>query len=81
MVDAPTAAVYIAHGANFVVGPMLNPEIAKFCNRQKIAYMPGCATATEISNAEELGVEIVKVFPGSTIGGPNFIQSILAPMP
>ena len=81
IVDAPTAALYIAHGANFVVGPSLNPEIARLCNRRKIAYSPGCATATEIAQAEELGVEIVKIFPGETVGGPEFVRAILAPCP
>ncbi len=81
VVDAPTAALYIAHGANFVVGPVLNPEVARLCNRRKIAYMPGCGTVSEISEAEALGVEIVKVFPGSTLGGPKFIKSVRGPMP
>jgi len=81
VIDAPTAALYIASGANFVVGPLLNPEIARLCNRRKIAYSPGCATASEISQAEELGVEIVKIFPGGLVGGPEFVKSVLAPMP
>lgn len=81
VVDAPTAALYIATGANFVVGPLLNPEVARLCNRRKIAYSPGCATASEISQAEELGVEIVKIFPGGLIGGPEFVRALLAPMP
>jgi len=81
IVDAPTAALYIASGAHFVVGPVLNPDVARLCNRRKIAYSPGCATASEISQAEELGVEIVKIFPGGLVGGPEFVKSILAPMP
>jgi 2-dehydro-3-deoxyphosphogluconate aldolase/(4S)-4-hydroxy-2-oxoglutarate aldolase len=81
VVDAPTAALYIAYGANFVVGPVLNPEIARLCNRRKIAYSPGCGSATEIAQAEELGAEIVKVFPGSSVGGPDFVKSILGPCP
>ncbi len=81
MVDAPTTSLYIASGAHFVVGPVLNPEVARLCNRHKIAYSPGCATASEISQAEELGVEIVKIFPGGLVGGPEFVKSILAPMP
>jgi 2-dehydro-3-deoxyphosphogluconate aldolase/(4S)-4-hydroxy-2-oxoglutarate aldolase len=81
VIDAPTAALYIASGANFVVGPILNPEIARLCNRRKIAYMPGCGSASEISEAEELGVEIVKVFPGAEVGGPGFVKAVLAPMP
>jgi 2-dehydro-3-deoxyphosphogluconate aldolase/(4S)-4-hydroxy-2-oxoglutarate aldolase len=81
IVDAPTAALYIASGVNFVVGPNLNPEVARLCNRRKIAYSPGCGTASEVAAAEELGVEIVKIFPGGTVGGPAFVQSILGPCP
>lgn len=81
VIDAPTAALYIASGANFVVGPILNPEIARLCNRRKIAYSPGCGSASEISSAEELGVEIVKVFPGNSVGGPGFVKSVLGPCP
>ena len=79
--DAPTAALYIANGANFIVGPSFSKEIALLCNKRKVAYIPGTATATEISIAEEFGAEIVKIFPGSTVGGPNFIKNILGPMP
>ena len=81
IVDAPTAALYINSGASFVVGPILNPEVAKLCNRRKIAYSPGCGSATEISAAEELGVEIVKVFPGAEVGGPEFVKNVTGPMP
>jgi 2-dehydro-3-deoxyphosphogluconate aldolase / (4S)-4-hydroxy-2-oxoglutarate aldolase len=81
VIDAPTAALYIASGANFVVGPSHNPEIARLCNRRKIAYIPGCATETEIMQAEELGTEICKIFPGESAGGPGFIRAVLAPCP
>jgi 2-dehydro-3-deoxyphosphogluconate aldolase/(4S)-4-hydroxy-2-oxoglutarate aldolase len=81
IVDAPTAAMYIASGANFIVGPTLNPEVARLCNRRKIAYMPGCGSLTEISQAEELGVEIVKLFPGGSVGGPEFIKAVAGPCP
>lgn len=81
IVDAPTAALYIAYGANFVVGPNFNPEVARLCNRRKIPYAPGCGSATEIAEAEELGVEIVKVFPGKSVGGPDFVKSVLGPCP
>ena len=81
IVDAPTAALYIASGANFIVGPNFNPELARLCNRRKIAYSPGCGSATEIAEAEELGVEIVKVFPGDSVGGPQFVKSMLGPCP
>lgn len=78
--DAPTAALFIASGANFIVGPSFNPEIARLCNRRKIAYIPGCATETEIAQAEEFGAEICKVFPGEVLG-PEFIRAVLAPSP
>lgn len=81
VIDAPTAALYISSGANFVVGPVLNPEVARLCNRRKVAYMPGCGSASEVSEAEELGVEIVKVFPGAEVGGPGFVKAVLGPMP
>lgn len=81
IVDPATAALYIAHGANFIVGPVLNPEVARTCNRRKIAYSPGCGSATEISQAEELGCEIIKVFPGGQVGGPAFVKAMLGPCP
>lgn len=81
VVDAPTAGIYIANGARFVVGPALNPEVARLCNRRKIPYSPGCGSATEIGEAEELGCEIVKIFPGASVGGPDFVKSILGPCP
>ncbi len=79
--DAPTAALFIAHGANFVVGPSFDAETARLCNKRKIGYLPGCATVTEIAQAEEYGAEIVKIFPGETIGGPDFVKAVLAPRP
>ena len=79
--DAPTAGIYIANGANFVVGPVLNPDVAKVCNRRKIPYSPGCGSVSEIGFAEELGVEIVKIFPGTQVGGPEFVKGVLGPMP
>jgi 2-dehydro-3-deoxyphosphogluconate aldolase / (4S)-4-hydroxy-2-oxoglutarate aldolase len=81
VVDAPTAGIYIANGARFVVGPLLNAEVARLCNRRKVPYSPGCGSATEIGYAEELGCEIVKVFPGGSVGGPDFVRNILGPMP
>jgi 2-dehydro-3-deoxyphosphogluconate aldolase/(4S)-4-hydroxy-2-oxoglutarate aldolase len=81
VIDPGTATLYINNGANFIVGPILNAEVAKACNRRKIPYSPGCGSASEISQAEEYGVEICKIFPGAEVGGPAFVKSILAPMP
>ncbi len=81
IVDSGTASLFIQKGANFIVSPILNADIAKVCNRRKISWLPGCATLTEINYAEELGAEIVKIFPAAQVGGPDFVKSILAPCP
>jgi len=81
VIDPVSAGQYIQLGANFIVGPVLNADVARVCNRRKVAYSPGCGTPSEISAAEELGVEIVKIFPGTQVGGPAFVKSILGPMP
>ncbi|MFB3902085.1 MAG: bifunctional 4-hydroxy-2-oxoglutarate aldolase/2-dehydro-3-deoxy-phosphogluconate aldolase [Acidobacteriota bacterium] len=81
IVDAPTAAMYIGAGANFVVGPLLDEETARLCNSRKIPYSPGCGTVTEIHRAETLGVEICKIFPGAEIGGPAFVKNVRGPCP
>jgi len=80
VVDAPTASLYIQLGACFVVGPLLNADIAKVCNRRQIPYCPGCGTVTEIGYAQELGCEITKVFPGD-VYGPAFVKGVMAPCP
>jgi 2-dehydro-3-deoxyphosphogluconate aldolase/(4S)-4-hydroxy-2-oxoglutarate aldolase len=79
--DAPTAAMYISAGADFVVGPLLDEEAARICNGRKIPYCPGCGTVTEIHKAEILGVEICKIFPGAEVGGPAFVKSMKGPCP
>ena len=80
IVDASTAAIFLQLGANFVVGPLLNPDIFKVCNRRQVAYIPGCGTVSEIGQAQELGAEIVKVFPGDVLG-TGFVKGVKAPMP
>ena len=79
--DAPTAALFIAYGADFIVGPNFDEEIAKLCNKKRIPYIPGAATISEIIKAEEFGAELIKIFPGSTIGGPKFVEALLGPCP
>ena len=79
--DGPTAAMYIAAGADFVVGPLLDEEAAKLCNKRKIPYSPGCGSMTEIHKAHELGVEICKLFPGAQVGGPAFVKAAKGPCP
>jgi len=81
VLDAPTAALYIQLGANFIVSPSFNIEVAKLCNRRGIPYSPGCGSVTEICNAAEAGCDLIKVFPAGSVGGPGFVKSILAPLP
>ena len=78
--DAGTASLYMQNGANFVVTPVLREDIAMVCNRRKVLWSPGCGTLTEICRAEELGCEIVKLFPGGTYG-PGFAKAIKGPQP
>ncbi|MCA9835398.1 MAG: bifunctional 4-hydroxy-2-oxoglutarate aldolase/2-dehydro-3-deoxy-phosphogluconate aldolase [Trueperaceae bacterium] len=78
--EAATAALFIAQGADFLFSPSFNPEMIKLCNRRRVASVPGCATVSEINAAEELGAEIIKVFPGDVIR-PEGIKAILGPCP
>lgn len=78
--DAGTAALYMQLGANFIVTPVFREDIAIACNRKKILFSPGCGSLTEIARAEEMGVEIVKLFPAD-VYGPGFIKGVLAPQP
>ena len=78
--DAAAASLYMQLGANFVVTPVLREDIALVCNRKKVLWSPGCATLSEIARAEELGCEIVKLFPGGTYG-PGFVKAIKGPCP
>jgi 2-dehydro-3-deoxyphosphogluconate aldolase/(4S)-4-hydroxy-2-oxoglutarate aldolase len=81
IIDASTAALYIAAGADFIVGPVLDKDVAKVCNARKVPYCPGCGSVTEIHEAHLLGVEICKIFPGSQVGGPAFVKAVKEPCP
>lgn len=81
VVDAPTAALFLQNGADFVVGPYLNADVARLCNRCLVPYTPGCGSATEIGTAHELGCDLVKIFPAGSVGGPSFVKNLLAPLP
>jgi len=81
IVDAPTAILYVQLDSNFIVSPLLNEEMAYALNRRKVLWSPGCGSLSEISYAEELGAEIVKIFPGSSVGGPEFVKSVKGPCP
>lgn len=81
VIDEGTASMYIALGANFIVSPLIDEGTARVCNKRKIAWSPGCGSVTEIGRAHELGAEVVKIFPGSQVGGPGFVKAVLGPMP
>ncbi|MBN2377817.1 MAG: bifunctional 4-hydroxy-2-oxoglutarate aldolase/2-dehydro-3-deoxy-phosphogluconate aldolase [Sedimentisphaerales bacterium] len=79
--DAPTAALFIGAGVDFVVSPLLDEQTAFLCNSRKIPYIPGCGSVTEIHNAHKLGAEIVKLFPAAEVGGPGFVKALKGPCP
>ena len=81
VVDAPTAALFLQNGADFVVGPYLNADVARLCNRRLVPYTPGCGSAPEIGTAHDLGCDFVKIFPAGSVGGPSFVKNLLAPLP
>ena len=78
--DAAAASQYMLSGANFIVTPVFREDIAIVCNRRKVLWSPGCGSLTEIARAEEMGCELVKLFPGSTYG-PGFVKAIMGPQP
>jgi 2-dehydro-3-deoxyphosphogluconate aldolase/(4S)-4-hydroxy-2-oxoglutarate aldolase len=80
IMDPETAASYINGGADYIVAPTFNPETALTCNRRKVLYIPGCQTPTEITEAESLGADIIKLFPAS-VATPKFIKAVHGPMP
>ena len=81
VIDEGTAAMYLALGANFIVSPVIDEATAKVCNKRKVAWSPGCGSVTEINRAHELGAEVVKIFPGQQVGGPEFVKAVKGPMP
>lgn len=80
IVEPAAASLYIQLGANFVVGPLFNPEVAKICNRRLVPYTPGCGSVSEVGFAQEAGCDLCKVFPGDVVG-PAFVKGLKAPMP
>ncbi|MFI5261079.1 MAG: bifunctional 4-hydroxy-2-oxoglutarate aldolase/2-dehydro-3-deoxy-phosphogluconate aldolase [Candidatus Limnocylindrales bacterium] len=81
ILDAATAALFIAADADFIVAPTLSPDVARLCNRRAVPYLPGCFSATEVSDAQELGCELIKVFPQAAVDGPAWLRSVLGPLP
>ena len=80
VLDPETARIAILAGAQYVVSPHLNIDTMKLCNRYQIPCMPGAGSTREIVEAMEAGADIIKVFPGETLG-PAFVKAIRGPLP
>lgn len=80
VVEPATASLYMQLGADFVVGPLFNPEVSKVCNRRGVPYIPGCGSVSEVGFAQETGCDVCKIFPGDVLG-PKLVKGLLAPMP
>lgn len=80
VLDEITARMAILSGADFIVAPNFNKDVALLCNIYGIPYIPGCMTVNEIIEAMKYGVDIIKLFPSDQFN-PNFIKSIKAPLP
>lgn len=71
----------IKAGAKFIVGPGFSKEVAKVCKRAKILYIPGVVTPSEVQQAVNCGLTILKFFPYSTFGGLNTVKALAGPFP
>jgi len=80
VLDPETARIAILAGAKFIVSPSVNPDTARLCNRYAIPYLPGAGNVREVVEALECGADIIKVFPGETLG-PAFVKAARAPLP
>ncbi|CAN5586537.1 bifunctional 4-hydroxy-2-oxoglutarate aldolase/2-dehydro-3-deoxy-phosphogluconate aldolase [soil metagenome] len=80
VLDGPTAHEVIDAGASFVVAPVLNAGTIEACRERDIPVMPGCFTPTEMLQAWQLGADVIKVFPATTLG-PGYFKDVRAPLP
>ena len=80
VMDPETARIAMLSGANYIVSPYFDPETVRMCNRYRIACMPGVMSCTEAVHAMEAGADILKVFPGDTLG-PAYIKALHGPVP
>lgn len=80
VMDAKTTKMFIDAGADFIISPIMKTEMAEVCHAHNKAWIPGCATLTEIVTARDHGAAVIKVFPGSVLG-PGFVSSIMPVVP
>ncbi|HEV3250213.1 MAG TPA: bifunctional 4-hydroxy-2-oxoglutarate aldolase/2-dehydro-3-deoxy-phosphogluconate aldolase [Puia sp.] len=81
IMNTQAAIAYTGEGADFIVAPVIDKMLAKFCLKENILWCPGAATLTEIVRAHEMGAGLVKIFPAKQLGGPDFVKAIMAPCP
>ncbi|MDV0431167.1 bifunctional 2-keto-4-hydroxyglutarate aldolase/2-keto-3-deoxy-6-phosphogluconate aldolase [Lactiplantibacillus sp. DA1] len=80
VLDQATARIAIIAGAQFIVSPSFNSEVAKLCNLYAIPYVPGCMTPNDVQDALSYGADVIKVFPGSVVG-QGMVSALHGPFP
>ncbi|BAK58123.1 bifunctional 4-hydroxy-2-oxoglutarate aldolase/2-dehydro-3-deoxy-phosphogluconate aldolase [Lactococcus garvieae] len=80
VLEPTSARLAIIAGAQFIVSPTFNKEVAKICNLYQIPYIPGVMTPLEAQTAMEYGSELIKLFPGD-IAGAAMIKDLKGPFP
>ncbi len=78
--NAKQAESFIKIQADFIVSPIFDKSISIICKTNNTYWIPGCATLSEISSAENEGADIIKIFPGNVLG-PDFVKAVRGPMP
>ena len=81
VINAEQCEAALAAGAQFIVSPGLSVAVAHICKERGVAYYPGCVTPTEIMQALDLGINVVKFFPANVYGGLKAMKALAAPFP
>ncbi len=81
ILDEKSAHAFFEAGADFIVSPIIPAEVARYCQSNDICWVPGASTLNEIVHAQQLGADMVKIFPANYLGGPGFVEAIKAPCP
>jgi 2-dehydro-3-deoxyphosphogluconate aldolase/(4S)-4-hydroxy-2-oxoglutarate aldolase len=80
LLDPDTVHRAVEAGAQFIVSPVFRPEVIKAAHEDGVPVMPGCFTPTEILSAWEMGADVIKVFPATSVG-PGYLKDIRGPLP
>ena len=81
VMNVKEAKAFAKLDAGFIISPVIDKGVAKFCKEEKIFWCPGAATLTEIVHAQDLGAGLVKLVPAVQLGGPEFVKAVMAPCP